>query len=573
MEFDPRDMTVKNLFKTFSTFNIPSFQRDYTWDELYYRRFIDDMIEGITVNKGKISTNTYFIGIMVFSGTSDANDIDVVDGQQRLTVLTILFAVIAQKLREINERGLAEATFKYVKDVNDHNELVKHLMSDTSYPYFDCYVQSEEKDCLIDATTEEEKNLKKTYDFFENFFDEQNIISKIPKFDSVEYRTILLTIRDQLLATKLIAIITPDKKSAYMIFEILNAKGKNLASIDLIKNIILEVFHGDSAKRGVVEKLWKETKGHLRERNNDIGFATFYRHFWLSKYKRVTNDKLYEAFKSKIKPKEKIRFLEFVEELHNESKVYIKIISPRIEDYANRQEYKWLVQSLKVFNDVFGVVQTRIVLLALLDAKKRNVLSMQSLKKCINFLENFILAYTSIAKKQANIYENRFSGLAIELRESKCKNKSNEIIKKNLYDGLKDKLPTYEEFEEGFVKLSYTNAKNNNSTNVLTKYILNKISQKISARDYFWDDSSIEHINNEDIENLDTLLIGNLLCLETVLNGDAKNLDYNAKIAVYEKSRYKQVHSFTHDYSKFDIAESKKRAYDLAKYYYNEILK
>lgn len=570
MDFYPRDMTVKNLFKTFSTFIIPAFQRDYTWDELYYSRFINDILEGMIVENDGISINTYFIGTMVFSGQADANSIDVVDGQQRLTVLTIIFSVIAQKLREIGEKGLADATFKYVKDVDDHNEPIKHLMSSTSYPYFDCYVQSKEKSNFIDAKTEEEINIKKTYDFFEKFFNKEYLFKQVTRFNDIEYSKILVAMRDQLLATKIIAIITPDKNSAYMIFEILNAKAKSLASIDLIKNIILQTFHGDSGLGGVIEKKWEETKEHLRERNNNIGLATFYKHFWLSKYQKVTNDKLYDSFKAKIRPKGKDRYLEFIEELHNESRFYIQVISPRIEDYNDRQEYKWLVQSLWAFNDVFGVVQTRIALLALLDAKRRDVLSMRNFKKCVNFIENFVFAYTSISKKQANIYENRFSGLAIDLRESKCKSKSNEIIKKYLYDGLKDKFPTFEDFEENFTKLTYT--KKNNSTNVLTKYILNKISQSYSERDFFWDDSSIEHINNESEENPDTLTIGNLICLETSLNGKADNLDFNEKVLLYKKSRYKQVQSFVCEYNEFDLASSRRRASDLAKYYYNEIL-
>jgi len=166
MNFSPQDMDVKTLFKTYPTFRIPVFQRDYSWDKQFYKRFIDDIIGGIKSVGDSLSNNVYFIGTMVFSGNSNENSIDVVDGQQRLTVITILLSVISNKLMECGKEGLSDATFRYVKDINDNNEPIRHLISDTSYPYFDCYVQSKEKTNIPKIETEEEENIKQTYDFF-----------------------------------------------------------------------------------------------------------------------------------------------------------------------------------------------------------------------------------------------------------------------------------------------------------------------------------------------------------------------------------------------------------------------
>ncbi|MGM0293968.1 DUF262 domain-containing protein [Enterococcus sp. AZ062] len=572
MNFDPKDMDVKTLFKTYPTFNIPIFQRDYSWDKPFYSKFLEDILSGISVNGSELENSIYFIGTMVFSGRQREHKIDVVDGQQRLTVMTILLSVITEKLEKEKEEGLASATFKYVKDVDDNNEPICHLVSATSSPYFDCFIQSRNKENAPNVNTEEEENIKLTYDYFSYVLSEEKIKKDFPKLKLIEYVKILVGIRDQMLSSMLIAIVTPDKDSAYMIFEILNAKGKNLASIDLIKNVIFEKLHGDqNGSVALAEKMWEDTKNQLRNRDNSIGLATFYRHYWISKYAKVTNVKLYDSFKASISPKNVKTYMEFISDLNSAAKKYVQILSPRLEDYQNRKEYKWLVQSLNSFQNSFGIVQTRIALLALFDIKESNKISTASFKDAVQFIENFTFSYTAIAKKPANIYESRFSKLAIELRKTSSKDQTNKILREFLYDVFEDKLPKYEEFEENFILLTFT--KERVSSNNLTKYVLNKISQNISKRDFFWDDSSIEHIINEDANIPETLSIGNLICLEEVLNNEADNLNYTEKTEIYSNSKYKQVKDFIQKYPQFDIDKSKERSKLLAQFYYKEILK
>ncbi|EHY0416265.1 DUF262 domain-containing protein [Listeria monocytogenes] len=570
MDFTPKNMDVKTLFRTYPTFNIPIFQRDYSWDKQFYSRFLEDIINEISVNGDKLAPSSYFIGTMVFSGSTVEGKIDVVDGQQRLTVMTILLSAIVEKLEDISE-GLASATFKYVKDLDDNNEPICHLVSDTSSPYFDCFIQSRNKKNAPSCNTEEEERIKSTYDYFSIALSEENIKKEFSKFESISYQDILTGIRDQMLFSVLIAIETTDKDSAYMIFEILNAKGKNLASIDLIKNVIFEKLHADvNGSVKLAEKLWEDTKKQLRNRDNSVGLATFYRHFWISKYAKVTNVKLYDSFKDNMSPKTVDTYMDFLNDLESESKQYIKILSPILNDYENRKEYKWLVQSLNAFQNSFGIIQTRIALLALFKVKDNQNITAANFKKAIQFIENFTFAYTAITKNPANVYETKFSKLAIELRKSTNKADTNKILQKYLYNAFKDKLPKYEEFEKNFILLTFT--KKRVSTNDLTKYVLNKISQHISEREFFFDDSSIEHIINENDKSPETLSIGNLICLEESLNNKADNLDYAKKVEIYRDSKYEEVKGFIQKYPEFNIKKSQKRSKDLARFYYDKII-
>ena len=570
MKFTPENKTIKTMFRSYPMMSIPNFQREYSWDKYYYNTFFIDILEGIKQEDKKLINTDYFIGTMVFSGSEKKDEsIEVIDGQQRLTVITILLSVLTNKFKNIKEEDLSEATFEYVKTKDDYGRPIPKLKSITSYPYFEAYVQSIEK-TDVEPATEEEINIKQTYNYFESELEEMKLKGKYNFNKNTPYKDLLIAIRDQILQMNVISILTEEKDSAYEIFEILNAKGKNLASIDLIKNTIYSKFHADdNAKDKIIENKWEGIKTTLRSRNPNIGFATFYRHYWISKYRKTTNSKLYDSFKKYIKSNKK-SYEEFVEDLSTIAETYMKIVSPNIDDYDNRKEYNWLIQSLKAIEKTFGVTQARIALLALFELKSNDKISSKAFKDAVNYIENFIFAYTGVLKNQANIYESRFSKLAIKLRESKNKSDTNNILKEYLYQEFEDRYPQKEEFLSGFVRLRFS--KQESPTNTITKYVLNKISSKLNNSEVYSIDSSIEHIINEDISNDNTLFIGNLICLEIDLNNEASDLAYEEKLEVYKKSKYDQVLIFCNKYPNFNENNIEERSKILGEYYYDYIL-
>ena len=94
MNIKPEDKTIKDILLSRRQFVIPRFQREYSWDKKNYQEFWEDIISGIEVNnEGKITNNQYFLGTMLFIGNyTDGKDseIQVVDGQQRLTTITLI---------------------------------------------------------------------------------------------------------------------------------------------------------------------------------------------------------------------------------------------------------------------------------------------------------------------------------------------------------------------------------------------------------------------------------------------------------------------------------------------------
>jgi len=576
MNIKPSDKTIKELLGSKNQFCIPRFQREYSWTKKNYLEFLKDMAKGLEISDGKINPTQYFLGTMLFIGDyEDKKDkaIEVVDGQQRLTTITILFSVLSDIFKSLNEEKLSDKIFEYIMNEDDNGDPVRVLRTKTSYPFF---IQEKNKDCSNDPESEEEEAIKSCYECFYSELKEKNIKEILAErynesiVEKVPYVEILKALRDQVLQTTFISISTYDRTQANIIFEILNAKGKQLTYIDLIKNKIFEILDDEEPADFATEK-WQSIKKILNPSEKEsIGFATFYRHYWISKYNRVNEKKLYDAFLTHIKPRNKENYKKFLRDLEKESKVYMKIINPSRTDYQNKKEYYWLVQSLNAFTNYFNVTQVRVLILALFDIKERKLISTKKFKEVIELLENFHFVYNMIMKKPTNKMETIYSNFAIKARSLTSKEEIEKTIESDLKQKLEELLPKYSEFEEAFVALEYS--KKENQYNLKSKYVINKLNAYYEGKVLFEDDGTIEHILPES-EGEYTKNIGNLILLEGKINNKVDSLDYIDKKSEYKKSRYKWIKDFINENGSFEQKDIKERASNLAKVYYTKILK
>lgn len=577
MNIKPYDKTVRDLLGSKRQFVIPRFQREYSWDKKNYQEFLEDMLGNLIIKDGRISSSQYFLGTMLFIGNfaeGTEQEIQVVDGQQRLTTITILFSAMSDIFLTLGEQTLSRQLFAYIMTEDDDGNEVRILKSKTSYPFFSYFIQDKEKKMSPDATTEEEHCIKETYEYFRAQLTEAKLKSMLKRkhgseiVEALSEIDVLKALRDQELNSTFISISTTDREQANKIFEILNAKGKRLAYIDLIKNKIFEVLN-KVEPADFAEETWKNIKETLSFGKESVGLATFYQHFWSSKYKKVSSNKLYEAFNSTIK-KSETEYTEFIKELLKNAKIYMQIVNPKREDYNNRKEYFGIVQSLSCINNYFNVVQVRIALLALFDTKQRGIVDFTMLRDTLSCLENFHFAYNAILANRTNRLEKIYSSFAIALRKSQTKAEAKCVIRDKLVAPLDELFPTFDSFSEKFVALSFT--KKDKVSNVKTKYAINKLNSLYSNNEVFANDGTIEHIIPEK-EQGNTLNIGNLILLEDNLNVEAGHENYANKCAVYAKSNYIWVKNFVAQHEQWDSSMIEQRAKEMAKVYYTEILK
>ena len=578
MDIKPSTMTITQLLSSRCQFSIPRFQREYSWEHRNYREFIDDMIGCLKIADGTICDTPYFLGTMLFIGNLEMSGqtLDVVDGQQRLTIITILFSAISDHFREIGYDKLSERIFQYIMTEDDNGDPVRILQSKTHYPFFSYYIQDIKKDKKREASSEEEICIQETFDYLYQRTSESSLRSSLYKLfgkshvDSISYEDILKALRDQVLKSLVVIISTGERKDANSIFEILNAKGKRLASVDLIKNQIFSVSI-TTEPADFADVTWNRIKDILYSRNETVGMATFFRHYWVSKYSQSSEKQLYDKFMKKIVPANDETYKQFLQNMEKNAEYYMQIVSPSRTDYQNRKEYFWLVQSLDYLSDKFNIVQTRIALMAVLEIKERELITANKLKKLIQYLEGFHFVYNAVLSRKSNAFDSPYAGFARRLRGCQTKEQVNNCI-----EDLKSKLdkiyPSYNDFKSRFIQLKYS--KQDTPDNMKVKYIINKMYCYFSngKEETFPDNGSIEHILPESFGEA-ALNIGNLILLEVKLNNDAGQFTYSQKRNIYySKSNYDWVRNFINENTSWDEENIITRAENMADIYYHEIL-
>lgn len=157
MKIESSDTNVERLF-TSDFLIIPRFQRPYSWDDENLEDFWSDVVQA--------EGSDYFIGSMVLY-ESGRQQYGVVDGQQRLTTITILLCVVRNFFKELGNNNLAKGLHSLIErgDRDSVNRYV--VMTETSYPFFAEEIQKFGEKDFETEPQREEKRLQQAYAFFE----------------------------------------------------------------------------------------------------------------------------------------------------------------------------------------------------------------------------------------------------------------------------------------------------------------------------------------------------------------------------------------------------------------------
>src|ERR1035437_7340293 len=165
-------------------YQIPRFQRPYSWE----RENIEDFWTDVFVNSGP----DYFIGSMVVYKPENSDVAFVVDGQQRLTTITMLLAALRNAFEENNFPDSAAGIQSLIerKDIDNKNQY--SLQTETSYPYFQEHIQSARPAEVEPEIGREEAALSLTFNFFTSQFkDTTNAIKGDKSLDAKTIRETL----------------------------------------------------------------------------------------------------------------------------------------------------------------------------------------------------------------------------------------------------------------------------------------------------------------------------------------------------------------------------------------------
>lgn len=269
MKIDCRDLDIRSLLQG-NYFLIPRFQRPYSWDKTNIFDFWNDTI--------LTEDSEYFIGSIVVYGVGK-NNLGIVDGQQRLTTITIILCVLRNALQNNNFNDLATGIHKLIErpDINNKNLYV--LQAETSYPFFQESIQKQGGQSRELPVDDEEKVLKEAFDFFTeevsghiSSIEEDVVLNESEKIKKIE--TELQRIRDKILNLKIIFVHLESEDDAYMIFETLNTRGKDLTVADLVKNHILRNLKNTNMKVDRYKDKWTGIVKSFEDSEADLSLGT-----------------------------------------------------------------------------------------------------------------------------------------------------------------------------------------------------------------------------------------------------------------------------------------------------------
>lgn len=528
MKFSCFDRDLQTIL-TSGYYRVPRFQRPYSWTQAELEDFWGDVI--IDGERG------YFIGgIVLFKEERGA--FGIVDGQQRLTTITMLLCVIRNAFSREGLEGQAKGLHALIErpDIDSLPQFV--LQTATSYPFFQEHIQKRGAPEVPEDVGDEEEALRAAFVYLEKQL--RNAIDPIradstltaeKKLKRVEER--LTELRDRLLSLTLILVELDDEDDAYIAFETLNARGKDLRVSDLLKNHLARHLKKKTQTVDTFRHRWDTLVEIIEGSTAKISLDEFIHHYWLSKYDYTSGKKLFRAIKKTIGRAEAGSFLN---SLIDEAPLYRAIFELGYGEWGKHE--RAIEESLRALR-IFQVRQATPLILAVLAEYRGSRLNKSHVELALRAVEVFHFEVTAIASQSSS---GGISAMyAAHARSVRQQESTEEKVRglRELQVKLRDRLPSFDEFLAGFMELRYSNDYTRDRG--LVRYTLGKITREgvRSSTLNFWD-LTLEHLEPQSSTRLPGELvasIGNLLLAPEDVNARLRDRTFAEKKRIAANSR------------------------------------
>ena len=347
-----KEYYIKDLLSDKFLFEIPNYQRPYCWNKENVNQLIDDIIDAIENNRDEFSDDfdsyePYFIGSIILC-TKDSKDdgsgvYDVIDGQQRLTSITMLVAAIRDLVEnEEYKSTLSSLIYQKPNALMGTRGSIRLNVRDKEQEFFKKYIlelggTNNLNECEDENLNEAKASMMKAINIFkEKFYDEDGVLDKELLNTFVMYL---------LQRVVLIAITTDSFASAFRLFNVINARGLPLTNSDLLKSENL---------RAVEEELQDEYTAKWEDSEDDIGrenlemLIGFMRTLKLRK--KATSTIFEEYVKKVFTLYPTFRGKEFIDTLNDIKTIYTKYIvegTIEVEDKEKETYYNNLTNLMR----------------------------------------------------------------------------------------------------------------------------------------------------------------------------------------------------------------------------------
>ena len=557
LNFNTSNSTYRQLLGNGLSYRVPPFQRDYSWSEDEWDDLWQDIL-GLFDEDGEPS---HYMGYLVLQ-SSNSKEFDIIDGQQRLTTLSIMMLAALGHLQDLVTARLDPANNAKRKD-QLQNSYIGYIDPVSLVPrsklelnrhnnrYYQTYLVPLEK-LPQRGLNASEHQLRKAFHWFKERIKAQVGMTATSGRE-------LAAFLDQLVDKLFFTVITvTDELNAFKVFETLNARGVRLSATDLLKNYLFSVISTPDtheAELKSLEERWERIVGLLGSES----FPEFLRVYWNSRNKLVRKSDLFKTIRKRITTREAA--FQLLRELDQSAAVYAALRDPQ-DPAWNREERQALAQLL-----MFNVRQPLAMLMAcqarFYDAERNAFTRILSAIAVVSF------RYNVICNLQTHEQERIYNDIAWKV-SSGTLSQGHEVLA-----SLREIYPDDTQFRAAFAEkeLRTTNSRNKK----VVSYLLFEIERKRSGQDFDFESATynLEHILPESpsaawsyIEEAkqERLIyrLGNMTPLETNRNRDLGNGDYTTKRSVYQQSCFQITQAIAEHYDRWDEQKIESRQRQLA---------
>ena len=287
-KIEAKEMELMRIFSDDFVFEIPPYQRPYDWTPEETEDLISDIEAAMGEPTDIAQVSPYFLGSIVLIKMDGYPNSEVVDGQQRLTTLTIMFGV----LRELADASVKQNLDRYIREKGDvfagTSDQHRLKVRDRDREFFAGNVQEEGK--LLGFLAGPQPSSDTRILMKENA---QHLWDRLSAF-SPDKRDWLTTFLIQ--KCFLVVVTASDKTSAYRVFSVLNARGRNLSPTDILKAQIIGPMQPEESERYTEE--WE----NIEEDMGRDSFREVFQHVYMIKQRRRPPQGLEQGYTEDILP-------------------------------------------------------------------------------------------------------------------------------------------------------------------------------------------------------------------------------------------------------------------------------
>ncbi len=515
-------LSVGTVLKADARYSVPLHQRDFAWTLEEVDQMWNDIISAMESNR-----QDYFLGAIVVQDNKEDKIRTIIDGQQRLASLTMIFSAIraiclansdSERATFITTNYLGIIDFDTLETrarltLNENNErdFQKLVVDDCSNEEVYDHARDRRK-------SKSNANLAKAVKYFRDAVAKKSnaelhydkFLRELTKFISDRVRVILVRV--------------PDASDAYLIFETLNDRGLDLSMSDLLKNYI---FASARDQIKTVQKQWNDIVVRIEDEN----LTQFLRHYWLSKYGVVRERDLYKAMKGKFQTKPQV--LDLMNELVDAADKYAAISNVDHQIWKGLKVNKTALRKDLEALQIFSLSQFRPLMLAGLSK-----LNSKEIPKLVRLIVILSIRYNIVGALGTGNIERAYSHAALAVRDSSA-NTAAKIFDK-LRSAYPSVYPDDKRFKDDFSKLQCNKPK-------LARYILRCLVDEAVHEDEA--KVNLEHIMpqkqnsnwakaaaDEEEYSSHVHRVGNLTLLEASVNSAAGNASFDDKKKAFSQS-------------------------------------